>query len=280
MFSKTLGKSLERIDNYRNVRRVLPILIVVKNRKYCKVRFIGKKVLIFVLCIKRSKSLFQAVKMHTILDCKCHGVSGSCQVKTCWKTMAPFSVVGSYLRDRYQKGILVTVDQSGNELVVAEGTYPAKPSRDNLVFLEESPDYCVPNSNTGSLGTTGRVCNKTSPGHGSCGVLCCGRGFNTIQVEEEYKCACKFHWCCYVKCNICRRTVDKHVCKSPEEDSFQHNSSGRQVSALANSESRDQNRPNNQSRKRAQRRKARKNKKRGASINSLDSDHRDNKSLW
>ena len=235
--------------------------------------------MIFVLCIKRSKSLFQAVKMHTILDCKCHGVSGSCQVKTCWKTMAPFSVVGSYLRDRYQKGILVTVDQSGNELVVAEGTYPATPSRDNLVFLEESPDYCVPNSNTGSLGTTGRVCNKTSPGHGSCGVLCCGRGFNTIQVEEEYRCACKFHWCCYVKCNICRRTVDKHVCKSPEEDSSQHNSSGRHVSALANSESRDQNRPNNQSRKRAQRRKARKNKKRGASINSLDSDHRDNKSL-
>ena len=166
-----------------------------------------------------------------------------------------------------------------NELVVAEGTYHAKPLRDNLVFLEESPDYCVPNSNTGSLGTTGRVCNKTSPGHGSCGVLCCGRGFNTIQVEEEYKCACKFNWCCYVKCNICRRTVDKHVCKSPEEDSSQYNSSGRKVSALANSESRNQNRPKNQSRKIAERRKARKNKKRGASINSLDSDHRDNKSL-
>lgn len=221
----------------------------------------------------------QAVKMHTILDCKCHGVSGSCQVRTCWKTMTPFGVVGSYLRDKYHNGVLVTVDQSGsgNELVVAEGRFPAKPPRDNLVFLEESPDYCVPNSNTGSLGTTGRECNKTAPGHGSCGILCCGRGFNTIQIEEKYKCACKFHWCCYVKCKICRRTVDKHVCKSPEEDSSLY--SGRQVSAVTSADSKNQNRPKNQSRKRSKRRKAKKSKKRGASSNSLDSDNRDNKSL-
>ena len=143
--------------------------------------------------------------------------------------MAPFGVVGSYLRDRYHHGVLVTVDQSSNELVVAEGRYPSNILRDDLVFLEESPDYCVPNSNTGSLGTTGRVCNKTTSGHGSCGILCCGRGFNTIQIEEEYECACKFHWCCYVKCNTCRRIVDKHLCKSPKEDVSASNGSGPQI---------------------------------------------------
>ena len=198
--------------------------------------------------------------------------------------MAPFGIVGEYLREKYHSGILVTVDQSGNELVVADGMYPVKPQRDNLVFLEESPDYCVPNTNTGSLGTTGRYCNKTTPGHGSCGILCCGRGFNTIQVEEEYKCACKFHWCCYVKCNTCRRTVDKHVCKPPEDVSA-YNGSGPQISAsVAGTDSNSQNRPPKKSKsKRDKRRKHRKNKKRGSpspSINSLNGNDRgDNENL-
>ena len=130
--------------------------------------------------------------------------------------MAPFDVVGRYLRDKYHNGVHVIVDQSGNKLVLVEGSSLLKPFRNDLVFLEDSPDYCVPNSNTGSLGTSGRVCSKTTSGHGSCGILCCGRGFNTIQIEEEYQCACEFHWCCYVKCKTCRRIVDRHLCKSPE----------------------------------------------------------------
>ena len=222
------------------------------------------------------------------MDCKCHGVSGSCQVKTCWKTMSPFGDVGAVLRERYHNGILVTVDQSGNELVVADELYPVKPPRDDLVFLEESPDYCVPNSNTGSLGTTGRVCNKTTPGHGSCGILCCGRGFNTIQVEEEYKCACKFHWCCYVKCNTCRRTVDKHVCKSPEDEVSSYNGNGPQITtSVTNTDSNSQNRPPKKQTgdKRNKQRKGwknKKNKKRGASrasSNSLDASDRGHENL-
>lgn len=211
----------------------------------------------------------RAVKTHTILDCKCHGVSGSCQVKTCWRTMTAFDVVGEYLRERYHNGVLVTVDQSGNELVVAEAMLPVKPPRDDLVFLEESPDYCVPNTNTGSLGTTGRYCNKTSLGHGSCGVLCCGRGFNTIQVEEEFKCGCKFQWCCHVKCDTCRRTVDKHICKSPEDnDQFKDSSSQVSSDSVAVKESNNRNtaskRSGNRRDRRKKERKNRNNQKRGS----------------
>ena len=165
----------------------------------------------------------QAVKSHRILRCRCHGISGSCGYKTCWETMAPFHVVGSYLRGKYHNGVFVTVDQNSNELMLADAKYAINPPRDVLVFLEDSPDYCVPNSITGSLGTTGRVCNKTTPGHGSCKVLCCGRGFNTIQIVEEYQCSCKFHWCCYVKCKTCTRTVDRHFCKSNEKEKSARN---------------------------------------------------------
>ena len=198
-----------------------------------------------------------------VLDCKCHGVSGSCQVKTCWKTLSSFRVVGTYLRDRYHNGVLVTVDQNGNELVLADGIYSSNPRREDLVYLEESPDYCVPNSNTGSLGTTGRSCNKTLPGHGSCGILCCGRGFNTIQIEQEYKCACKFHWCCYVKCKTCRRTMDKHVCKSPE-DMFSYGKPDRQLTLNTDSNS---NRPKTKPEKTGTRRRTKENREGAA--NSL-----------
>lgn len=150
-----------------------------------------------------------------LLDCKCHGVSGSCSVRTCWKTLPPFRIVGEYLKHKYETCLRVTVDQSGTQLTHPDFSY-RRPSRDELVYLEESPDYCSINSNTGSLGTSGRECNRTEQGSGGCAVLCCGRGFNTIQVEEDYKCYCKFHWCCHVKCEKCRRTVDKHICKPPK----------------------------------------------------------------
>jgi len=48
-----------------------------------------------------------------------------------------------------------------------------------LVHLRKSPDYCEHDPEKGILGTTGRVCNKTSDGPDRCSILCCGRGFNT-----------------------------------------------------------------------------------------------------
>lgn len=155
----------------------------------------------------------RAVKRLTVQICKCHGISGSCEYKTCAKTMNSFSVVGAHLLDKYRNAAKATVDQSGNELVIANEEMSLRPSRDDLVFLEKSPNYCVPNPNTGSRGTRGRTCNKTTLGHGSCRTLCCGRGYNTFQINEEYDCQCKFHWCCQIKCQTCTRTVKKYVCQ-------------------------------------------------------------------
>ena len=196
----------------------------------------------------------------------CHGVSGACLVKTCWVTMASFGVVGSYLRDKYQNCILVSVDQNGDELVLTEGKHLSRPARDDLVFLEESPDYCVPNSNTGSLGTAGRVClnldeTMTRTGSGNCGTLCCGRGFHAIQMEEAYKCRCKFHWCCDVKCKTCKRTVYKNACKSHEESIAAKNNSVSEITEMfvRNLESYDPNKALDKSKKGKLGKKARKN---------------------
>lgn len=52
-------------------------------------------------------------------------------------------------------------------------------NKGELVHLRKSPDYCQYDPEKGILGTTGRVCNKTSDGPDRCSVLCCGRGFST-----------------------------------------------------------------------------------------------------
>lgn len=39
------------------------------------------------------------------LKCRCHGVSGSCALTTCWRTLPSFSVVGDYLKRKHDSSI-------------------------------------------------------------------------------------------------------------------------------------------------------------------------------
>ncbi len=68
---------------------------------------------------------------------------------------------------------------------------------------------------SGSVGTAGRECNKTSLGTDGCDIMCCGRGHDTKTVLQITKCQCKFVWCCHVKCKQCQEWVDVHTCKGP-----------------------------------------------------------------
>ena len=51
----------------------------------------------------------QAVEDHMKVQCKCHGVSGSCEVKTCWRSVPAFREVGSILTDKYNGATEVPV---------------------------------------------------------------------------------------------------------------------------------------------------------------------------
>lgn len=54
----------------------------------------------------------RAVLRNMIFRCKCHGVSGTCQLKTCWKSAPPFHVIGNILKQQFKRAILV--DQTNN----------------------------------------------------------------------------------------------------------------------------------------------------------------------
>lgn len=53
--------------------------------------------------------LFQAVKKMRKLECKCHGISGSCALRTCWRAMRDFRHVGTFLKKRYNGAVQVYI---------------------------------------------------------------------------------------------------------------------------------------------------------------------------
>lgn len=153
--------------------------------------------------------------------CKCHGVSGSCSLKTCWKKINEFQVVGNYLKKAYRKAIKI---ESSNKSPVGPNDVLVKstlaiPKR-KLGYSEDSPDYCIANTTLGSNGTLGRHCsrrkgkNVTKEERQSCRKLCkqCG-----LRVKKERRkiitsCNCKFKFCCQVQCQSCTKEVFTFVC--------------------------------------------------------------------
>lgn len=145
------------------------------------------------------------------VSCKCHGVSGSCSLKTCWLQLADFRKVGDALKEKYDSATAMKLNSRGKMVQMHSKFNP--PTSHDLVYIEPSPDYCLKNQSTGSLGTVGRLCNKTSEGMDGCELMCCGRGYDQYKAQIVERCHCKFHWCCYVKCKRCTKIVDQFVCK-------------------------------------------------------------------
>ncbi len=159
--------------------------------------------------------------------CKCHGMSGSCQLKTCWKSAPDFRVVGNALKERFRKAILVDQSNVGNGsplIVESQGFERSRRSRSqkrrnrrkrkrmknvdrdlslDLLYYQKSPNFCEKDPSVDFPGTVGRLCNRTSRGMDNCSSLCCGRGYNVVKQRRVEKCNCRFQWCCYVVCDNC-----------------------------------------------------------------------------
>nr|BAV17673.1 Wnt1 protein [Patiria pectinifera] len=177
-------------------------------------------------------------------ECKCHGMSGSCTIKTCWMRLPTFRTVGEFLKDRFDGASRVALRNEGvrdssnsnnnrpgserggrrdrGQQRAPTGTesnfqpYNAnhKPAgaRD-LVYFDDSPDFCVRNEKVGTLGTVGRECNNTSLGVDGCDLMCCGRDYDGSQVRIKERCSCTFHWCCKVKCQECTTVRTVYRCR-------------------------------------------------------------------
>lgn len=164
------------------------------------------------------KYFLQAVLHNMELRCKCHGVSGSCELKTCWWEMAPFRKLGDALKTKYDMAAEMAVERQRKGRTFVEELAPRyddfkEPTTNDLIYYDQSPDYCTFDPEVGSFGTQGRECNRTSHGIDGCELLCCGRGHNTMTVVRRERCDCVFVWCCKVVCKECVRVIDVHTCK-------------------------------------------------------------------
>nr|ALS19765.1 wnt1 [Terebratalia transversa] len=161
-------------------------------------------------------------------ECKCHGMSGSCTLKTCWMRLPQFRTVGNLLKERFDgasriyqgnQGGMVPQGNSGRGRrgnrkfnIVPVDPNHKQPQTNDLVYFEKSPSFCAVNLSLGWFGTKGRECNATSIGIDGCDLLCCGRPHKTETFKVKERCNCTFHWCCKVTCSVCEKTKTRHTC--------------------------------------------------------------------
>ncbi|KRX48256.1 Protein Wnt-1 [Trichinella murrelli] len=141
----------------------------------------------------------RAIRANMKLMCKCHGVSGSCTVKLCWRRMTDFQTIGEALSKKFDGAVKVKFSGLRHKLKPYVAGHK-KPTKRDLVYLQQSPDFCQENPKLGVYGTKGRQCEKDGYSTSGCAILCCGRGYTVKSVEKVQDCNCKFQWCCEVKC--------------------------------------------------------------------------------
>ncbi|VDN08174.1 unnamed protein product [Thelazia callipaeda] len=156
----------------------------------------------------------QVLELSTRKQCKCHGLSGSCDMKTCWKSMPTFREIGKIIKDKFDGATEVAVIEGDSKpIIVRKNANFKRHTKADLVYLEQSPDYCEPDPEQGILGTHGRHCNVSSHGIDGCELLCCYRGFDSRIHKVMDRCNCKFHYCCRVICQPCEKIIEEHICK-------------------------------------------------------------------
>eukprot|EP00794_Sanderia_malayensis_P011984 gene11984-13222_t len=171
--------------------------------------------------IKNFKAGIKTIQRELPTVCNCRGLSGTCQRKSCWKSTPHIGKVSESLRKLYDVAVKVSYDEKKSSF------FKSKPRQRNimfrpgnlrnleLVYLEDSPDYCHPNLLTGHKGTLLRYCDPDNKK--TCNHLCESCGYRTVKrvVYERNcdKCRKHFTWCCTVSCGSC--AVTKAQCMLP-----------------------------------------------------------------
>ncbi|KFB53736.1 AGAP009735-PA-like protein [Anopheles sinensis] len=136
--------------------------------------------------------------------CKCHGVSGSCSMKTCWRRLGDFNTTAALLRTKYHLAIRkIPVNNKTSRRSAPRDFRPRDAVYDQLYYFETSPTFCSV--------TRGRRCLHPD----NCATLCCGRGYTTKVIKTLEKCRCRFTngRCCQVVCDYCEKYEDRYYCK-------------------------------------------------------------------
>lgn len=85
-------------------------------------------------------------KSSTDITCTCqNGDNGLCLTKRCWKHLGSFTDIGDELVRRYEGATHVQLSSKDPHKLRPVRRGVRKPKRKDLVYIDESPDYCTPN---------------------------------------------------------------------------------------------------------------------------------------
>ncbi|NXP97209.1 WNT4 protein, partial [Vidua macroura] len=103
----------------------------------------------------------KALLAHMKVECKCHGVWGSCEARTCWKVIPPFCHGGNVLKEKSEWETEVYPKRVGSRQLLLPRSSRFKPyTPHDLVYLRASPDFCGRDPGHGIFGTSGRRCKR------------------------------------------------------------------------------------------------------------------------
>lgn len=134
-------------------------------------------------------------------ECHCHGVSGSCELRTCRLRPAKLTDISSeiynniYLKARY----------------IEPFDYIDFESKNQLFYARKSIDYCRSNVLIDyQIIQKGRECFNED----SCKKVCCNRGYETqTEIKLIENCNCYFSWeIVNVECKPCQKKITRMIC--------------------------------------------------------------------
>ncbi|CAH0559338.1 unnamed protein product [Brassicogethes aeneus] len=154
--------------------------------------------------------------------CICTGIL--CPIQTCWMELPKFEDISKKIKLKYKKaakaGWSKDSDHFENSSRKKIFGNPVLENEESLIYIESSPDYCVPNIIKDWPGTKGRICSRHRTKQTdfserkSCKTLCksCGYAVKKIIKTELKRCNCTFKWCCEVKCETCIEKIEEFIC--------------------------------------------------------------------
>lgn len=153
------------------------------------------------------------------VSCRCHGVSGACTIQTCKYELANFTIIGNKILQLYQNHTCNAtqydyVKERFSFFMYLTASFRGWCKVNEIVYSEDSPDYCLQKSLYNSLGITGRVCDPHGNSSNSCNNLCakCDRTYRSITHQVRHTCRCKFELCCDIRCDMCSKIRQSHTC--------------------------------------------------------------------
>lgn len=161
------------------------------------------------------------------LRCVCHGVSGSCSVKTCTTIIPSIFDIGDIMRAKYERASRVNMRRQNGELVIRtveqDGREGRAPLPTDLVYHSLPTNHCLDNPDY----TTSRFClpraNLTSvlgKFYPPCEDFCCNGEYSSAEKTVAKSCNCYFEFCCDLKCNSCDTSYTEYICHSANQNSL------------------------------------------------------------